>query len=413
MLSALWFRMLLIGLCIVFVIYEAGQSRNDMDIFLAASKLLFSDGDIYAEKHFGIYHYFYSVFFATAIHPLVYLPIFFTRVLWVSAGILMIWRIIVLLLRFIDEDTWASIGKSFVVVVLLLFSLRLIRSNLHLGQINHWLLWLSLESIWLIIRGKKMWGGMVLAFAINIKLLPLVLIPYLIYRREFVAAASGIIGLILLYVIPGWWIGWGRNWLLLESYWHLIDPMQARHVFDHEETSFHSLTTLISTFFMENVREHNGLDLRRNILSLDATTIRHLILIVRLVFVFLTLRFLNTGPLVTFRGSNQTLYELSYLFLAAPLIFPHQQHYAFIWAMPAFFWLIVRYAEMKASVKKLIPFLLVYVCFNLALWNGGLNPWLNHFKILTWGALALLFLLIRTTPDSVNEAMEGISDQAR
>lgn len=400
-----WFRPALVVLCAIFVFLEAGQTRNDTDIFLAASKHLFSGGDIYSEKYFGIYHYFYSVFFATFIHPLVYLPIFLTRVLWVSVGIIMILRIVVLLLRFIDEAVWTRIGKAFVVVVLLFFSLRLIRSNLHLGQVNHWILWLSLESIWMILRGKKVIGGLILALAINIKLLPLVLLPYLLYRKEFAASIAAVIGLLLLYLLPGLWIGWSHNWLLLESYWTLIDPSQTRHVFDHEETSFHSLTTLVSTFFMENVREHNGLDLPRNVLNLDAETIRYLMGFIRLGFVVLTLRFLKSLPFTAFQSSKQTLYELSYLFLAAPLIFPHQQHYAFISAMPAFFWLIVYYTELHTPVKKLIPFAIVYFCFNLALWSGGLNPWLNHYKILTWGALLLVALLAIARP--VSKSQDG------
>ncbi len=391
-------KWLLIGICVLFVWTESGQVRNDMDIFLAASEDLFAGGDIYTEKYFGIYHYFYSVLFATLIHPLTWLPIFLVRIIWSIFGLFVVWRIITLLLRFVPGKILERSGRYLLIFSLIFFSLRFIRSNLHLGQINHWILWMSLESLWLIWSGKRVLGGSVLALAINIKLLPVVFLPYLFYRGEFKAFSTVIVALVMFFVLPSLWIGYEKNNELLHCYWHRIDPTQNRHVFDHEETSFHSLTTLVSTMFVEDAQEHNGLLIKRNLIGLDSEQVHKTINMIRIVFVLLTLWFLRSLPFVRVEDNSRRLYEISYLFLASSLLFPHQQHYAFITTMPAILWLIVYLRSYTSGKWLLVTLIIVYLSFNLSLLYGGLNPILNHFKVLTWGSLLLLLLLIYTGP---------------
>jgi hypothetical protein len=392
------FRWALFSAVLLFIAAESGQERNDLDIFLEASRSLFAGKDIYSERYFGIYHYFYSVFFATILYPLTMLPIYWARFLWLTGGVLVMIRMLSLLLRLMPDQELKKAGKGLVVFLLVLFSLRFLRSNLHLGQVNHWIMWLSLEAMFLIWSGRKLWGGAILALAINIKLLPVVFIPYLIYRREFRATIFSVFCLLFFYVSPAAWIGQDRNGDLLSSYWNRIDPMQDRHVFDHEETSFHSLTTLISTFFMEDVREHNGLDIRRHIVGVPEDQLPVIITAVRLLFVLLTLWFLRSRPFVQVSDNKRRLYEIAYLLLAGSLIFPHQQHYAFITLCPAILWLIVAYRNSRRSVLFLFTLCIVYFAINLGMLAGGLNPWLNHFKVLTWASLLVLILMIRHHP---------------
>lgn len=389
-------------ICLIFIAIESGQERNDLDIFMEASRSLFAGNDIYAERYFGIYHYFYSVFFATLLYPLTLLPIYWARFLWLTGGVVVMVRMFSLLLRLMPEQDMKKAGRGLVVFLLVLFSLRFLRSNLHLGQVNHWIMWLSVEAMFLIWTGRKFWGGAILALAINIKLLPVVFIPYLFYRSEFRASLFSVICLLLLYVAPVAWIGQDRNTQLLSSYWVRINPMQDRHLFDHEETSFHSLTTLISTFFVEDVREHNGLDVRRHIVGVSEDRLPMVINGVRLVFVLLTLWFLHTRPFVQIDDNKHRLYEMTYLLLAASLIFPHQQHYAFITLCPAILWLIVAYRNTGRPVMFLVLLCMIYLALNLGMLAGGLNPWLNHFKVLTWASLLVVLLLIRYHPFRLN-----------
>ena len=91
---------------------------------------------------------------------------------------------------------------------------------------------------------------------------------------------------------------------------------------------------------------------------------------------------------------------MSYILCIVPLIFPHQQHYAFLMCLPAVamvcLWLINASQVLKQSLRyRLVlgAMILIFVVFNASLFAGALNAWLNHFKILTYGAILLCILL--------------------
>jgi len=89
--------------------------------------------------------------------------------------------------------------------------------------------------------------------------------------------------------------------------------------------------------------------------------------------------------------------EVSYILLLVPLIFPHQQHYAFLFALPAFsvvaYFLMIKpetYKYRKITVALLI---LIGLSFDLKLLLGEFNAYYDHFKIITYSALLLIPLL--------------------
>lgn len=134
--------------------------------------------------------------------------------------------------------------------------------------------------------------------------------------------------------------------------------------------------------------------------------------VMRLCFVFATLWFLRTRPFVR-AGSNAAMwYELSYLMLIVPLIFPHQQHYAFLFCMPAM--AVVVHFLLNPDSKTNSPLKyrfcwwitgVLFIVFNASLLAGAFNAWFNHYKILTYGALALCVLLA-AIPKPANEVVQ-------
>jgi hypothetical protein len=116
-----------------------------------------------------------------------------------------------------------------------------------------------------------------------------------------------------------------------------------------------------------------------------------------LFFVLLTLWFLRTLPFKAAPGPYHQFREISYLFLIIPLIAPHQQHYAFLFALPAFACVLSSLLHSRYSYAhwRWIVLALVAVCFNAALWLGAFNAIYNHYKLVTYGALLLAVLLAR------------------
>src|SRR5258705_8385049 len=71
------------------------------------------------------------------------------------------------------------------------------------------LLMLALALRWL---DRKPWlAGLALGFAVNIKYLPLVLLPWLLIRRRWLAAGSFVLGCIFFAILPAVQSGWNNN----------------------------------------------------------------------------------------------------------------------------------------------------------------------------------------------------------
>ena len=72
-----------------------------------------------------------------------------------------------------------------------------------------------------------------------------------------------------------------------------------------------------------------------NIMSLTIEQLGWLINCIRFITIAATLYFLKWPPFIKERSRLSALLELSYILAVAPLIFPHQQHYSFVYFIPA------------------------------------------------------------------------------
>jgi hypothetical protein len=81
-----------------------------------------------------------------------------------------------------------------------------------LGQPNLVLLALMLVGFWLLQRGRPWWAGSLFALATAIKVFPVAVLPYLLWRRRWASAAGMVIFLgIFLFVVPAPVRGYQRN----------------------------------------------------------------------------------------------------------------------------------------------------------------------------------------------------------
>ncbi len=388
---------------LVFTWFEL-RGRNDLDIFLAASSALFEGKNIYHDLYFGAFHYYYSLLFATIIHPLTTIPPWAAKLLFLIANYCLIYRIGQLMIRELKAPWFNAALRSLFLVVLTIAGMRFLRGNMHFGQVTIFILWASLESIFLIRRGQPIAGGSLLALAINIKLLPLVFIPYLIWRKHLRSLYTVLIALLTFFVRPAAWLGLDHWWFLTREWIALINPAEIRHIIDTSETSFHSLTSLLPSLLLERDPDNRALPISRNILSIHPHQIKWVLLGARCVLIALTLWFLRTPPFQRARGTMHAWWEVSYLLLVIPLIFPHQLSYAFLLTMPALAWVIYHLMEKwitsgaRPGIHEWIAVGLVVLTFNLSLWLGPFNEWYNHFKIVTWGTILLLVLLALYRP---------------
>ncbi len=414
----------IIGLLLVFIaiLFEA-RGKGDFYIFISASRDLFVGKNIYKELYSNYYHYFYSPLFAIILYPLTFLPIYLVKVLWLILNVFFTYRIWKLICRYLDFSVFSGSKKLwlFTLIAFAFISFTL-KANFHLSQVTILILFLILEGIYRINNNQILLGALLIAIGIDIKILPIVILPYLLYRGYFKASAMLVLALVLLIFLPVVFLGWEHTTFLLHERWNLINPLNANHILDAEERSFHSLTTLLSVFLVENQGDAYALAIKRNIADVSLHSLQIIITCVRLFFIILTLFYLRSRPFVKSKSKLQQLYELSYILLLVPLIFPHQQHYAFFFMFPAttyivYYYMMFFYAQKtgqsslpqvkrkKIGIWVLMSFL--FLILNAHLLLGSFIKYYDHYKTLTFGALLLVAVLFVCRPEKIENNQRG------
>lgn len=384
-------------------IHAEAQTENDFDIFLAAARDLGQEENIYTTLYRGKYHYYYSVLFAWMLQPLALLAPYWAKAVWLALNLGFLLRSARLCAAALPVHKMSGAAKALFTALAVFASLRMLRDNFHSGQLTLCLLWLSLEGLALIHRGAKLRGATLIALAINIKLLPLVLIPYLLYRREVRAAVAVVVIYTALLWLPALLVGTDYNAFLLRHWWALVNPSDARHIIDVSERGLHGLSTLLPTLFIPGVQEEGMLPLRRHLVALEAKHVAAALMAARLSLAGFTVYFLRTWPFRPAPSSLHRCWEVAYILLVVPLIFPHQQHYAFLLALPAVLYLLAyfilsRHTRRTWMVEKVLTALAV-IGMNAAFLLGPYSDYYDHFKVLTWATLLLIVPLARCRPD--------------
>lgn len=393
------FYIILLVSALLYCYFEA-DGRGDFYIFMSAAGNLLRKNNIYQISYNGGYNYFYSVFFAIFLKLFYTLPFFWVKFYWLLFNIFLYFHLISLLAGSAIVNLLKAKQRQFFLISVFVFSFRFFHENIHTSQITILILWCCIYGLYLIHQQKPVAGSAILALGINIKLLPIVFLPYIIYRGYFKAAILTVLFYVGSLLLPSFIIGYDYNMLLIKSWLSLINPLQQRHVLDVDERSFHSLSTLLSTLLVKDVPDTYAMDLRRNIADISLSALTQVLLIVRLLFVGLTLYFLKWPPFVKSTSVFKSLIEISYILLLIPLIFPHQQHYAFLFMVPAFsvilFYLTYKFNSLSKIKRNCVITLLalIYLTGNLKILLGEFNGYYEHYKILTYAALLLIPLLI-------------------
>jgi len=400
-----YLRILILIGAIILILVESNV-KGDFEIYLNASKDLFEGNNIYTTWYHEWYHYYYDLLFAIIIYPLSILPIYWANSIWLAFNILLTRRIWFILKDYFNISNFNTKEKSLFSFLSFAFVFAIWHKNIHLAQITILILYLSLEGISQIQKNNKLSGSILLALGISIKIMPIVIIPYFIYKGEFKVFAYIILATITILVLPGIIIGYEQMLFLLSERWTLLNPINNKHILDIDERSFHSLTTLLSTLLIEDTKDNYTLDLKRNIADISLDSLKDIILYVRIFFISLTFLFLKSLPFQKSKSKSKLveLYELSYILLVTPLIFPHQQHYSFYFILPATTYLIYYSISTRKNKNTIYLFILLGIIFlliNSHFLLGEYRSLYDHYKTLTYGILLLIPLLAFAKPSKL------------
>jgi hypothetical protein len=399
---------LLGGILVLIFLLISANRQGDLFIYESGSRDIFAGKDAYSISYVDGFHYYYSALFAILIYPFTLLPVYIGNLLWLCLNTFFLYRIVILISNNFNLDVLTQKQKLLFFLASFIFGLRFILSNFHNQQITFFILYLVLEGLELIFSGNKFAGALLIALGINIKLLPVVLLPYLLYRREFKASFLIIVLYVALMFLPGFIFGFAQNNMLITSWWRLINPTNTIHNLDVDERSFHSLSTLLATLLVENVPDKFALKIHRNIVNISYEQLVLVLNITRLIFISFTFYFLQTKPFTCKITSMHRFVEISYILLLVPLLFPHQQDYAFLFIMPAVTCIIYCLITERSTLTNfkfsaiVVVLALSYILCNITLLYGQYREYYDHFKLLTYGALLIIPLLALCYPPKID-----------
>jgi hypothetical protein len=409
-------------LFINFIILEFNRS-GDFRVFVEAAKELLAKGDIYSHaydtnplKKDSMLYYYYSPLFALIISLFAYLPHPVVYILWKLFNIILLIRIWKIFKEMLDLDSLSEKALQTLTFFSFLFVAFFLYINFHNQQMTIFLLYLTVEGLYSMqLRQRNLAGAFLISIAVNIKLLSLVVLPYLIYRRNIKGVILVLLFTLIFLFLPAVFIGWDYNLELIKSWWSLLSKYSNLKFIDKD---VHSLSALIPILLSEAEDYNFAINIKRNFLALDPDYAYLIANLFSAGLILFTLYFLRTLPFTKPKNRLHMFWELSYILAITPLIFPQQRRYAFFFVFPAITYLVFYYFKIrkdphyKSQSKNLIIWAIpIFILFNLELILGHFRHYYWFFKTVTYGGLLLLIPLAIYKPFDFKDSKDENSSK--
>ncbi len=392
---------------VAFVLLK-GATGGDFDVFLEAAQRLYNHENIYSSFSSGGFQWYYSPFFALILIPFSHF-IVLTEEAWLLLSLMLLYRsfkIIELNFNFAD---YSLKKKKLWVWLCFIFSVQFILNNITLIQVTMLLLWGILESLHQNKKNKSLLAGFILGFVCVIKLMPLLMLPYLFYRGQFRMLGYTLITFVALLILPSIFIGFDYNFFLLKNWFVLINPNNSELVVE-VPLGFHDLAGLFSVYLMPT---HGELPYKQNFVSWNFATVNALVDVARVGLLVLSLYFFQSKPFSKENNTLKTFWEIAYFCFIIPLIMPHQNKYGFLLCCPMVCYLLYFYilTFKKAHSQS---YIFIFIIFAIAIvvyspLNGSdILGWKlyrigQHFRLLSFATLMLIPVAMYCSPKKFYE----------
>ena len=394
---------ILLGCLVVFIVIIESKKSGDFKVFTEAAKLLKDHQNIYDQwLNNKSCKYYYSPLFALLLIPFVTFPDFIVNFLWLSANVFFFARIWKLTYSYFDFSAFNKKEKRIYVLITLALTIRFLLHNFENVQMTVYILWSILESLNLFTQKKYISGAFIFALAMNIKILPIVFLPYLLFRKKTVPFLWIVLFTGIFLYAPALLLGVGFNNFLLVEWGKALNPSNIEHSFI-DDIGGQSLTTFLPTLLMQTAGE---VPFKRNIANLDLNTVNFIISVARLLFVGFTLYFTGLTFYKNAKSKLHAYWEVSYLTLIIPIIFSHQEKYAFFLIFPATAYIVYFLIKSRqnnwiyiSKTKWIVLVSLLFLSFLLNTMSSDLfggrsyEMVCDHYKSIAYGSFLLLIIL--------------------
>jgi alpha-1,2-mannosyltransferase len=415
--------LLLLGALIFGVVTECRATltkkhNTDLGVYLAAAQAVREGGDLYSASY-NFDHYMYPPFLAMLLAHVVPAPVKYgvpatvafaaaVSVWYILSLLALAWAISVLARTWLrpapDAATPAGSGWRPIWTIRLLpvvICLHCLGRELQLGQVDLFLLALLALVIACAAGGRSGWAGFWLAIAICLKVMPVVLLVYPLWRRDWrwlLTCAGGMVaGLVIL---PMLMFGPAKTFKYTQEYSQtLVLPALTGKVTDHSRDGELLDQNAVYNYSILGVihnLEHLSLDRddRPKVASLQN---RHLAALIGLTLLLVTL--LASG----FRrqvSRTSTVLCLSMLTVVMLVISPVCQSYYFVLLIPVIMAVIAVDLRRTGTAFPGAGILAVCAAYPIAQAISSFSPLLRDSGLVLATVLALWLLALKALNQS-------------
>jgi Glycosyltransferase family 87 len=383
---------LLVGLAFVFECFRDAQRAGDFIGYVNAGNSVLNGNSIYTD-YLNTWPPFFSIFCV----PLAWLDNFspiLVRSIWLIGigiawvGIMRLSSRIFLNRRLVfsvvnpNEISWTD--WKILLPFLLVF--RFVIDDLANIQINSYMLLACLVVIDQIERGKFIVPSLILAFIISLKVYPVFLLLFLVWKRHWHFALYTTALLVMINGISFLVFGWEGA---IANYAEWVETRLTGPIILHYKNQ--SIFPLMAGLFSDVTR---GLEIKFNVLSLDLNTVKKLTLVLMIVT--------SSIPLWNMKGSMQKTsavlrkWEWAMVLAVIPIFSPLAWKYYFVFLLPIYIQLLMAIRSLPSF--KTYPFYLfvLSVILTILTTDGLIGTYYSDvfeiFGCITVGTIILLGL---------------------
>ncbi len=184
------------------------------------------------------YQYKYLPAFAVLTIPLGYLPPATARGLWLIVSLALIVLFIAMSIKLLPEKRRPN---TFLTVCAIVVMGKFFVRELTLGQANLLFATVAVWGLLALKRKREVLGGGLTAATVATKPYGIILMPWLIARRQLRSAVAALLGLFAIVLLPAIVYGFAGNIVLHQAWWETVTSTTAPNLLNPDNVSVSAL----------------------------------------------------------------------------------------------------------------------------------------------------------------------------
>jgi hypothetical protein len=391
-------------ICILMFLYTISVSFRgaDFDLFMLSGARFRNSENIYypGYQEGGLTYYYYGYPFSMILSLFSYFPLPLIKFIWACINWYFFISSWIIVMAYFDVSSLSGAKRMLFYTIVIAFVIHFLNLNLTSGQMTFLMLFINLKVVDLANKGKFWQAAALLGFGITVKVMPIAILCYLLYRGFWKIGLLTAVLIILYYNIPCWLTSYAYCAHQFSDWIKLSESFNVNVLYREYYEPMHSIMAVIMAYFTAGGQ---GFGIRRHIVDLPLENALQLMVFLQISFVLFTLYFIRRMPFKPVQSRIHELWELSYIFLATIMIFPMQQKYSLLFIFPAVIY--VAFYAIKAILEKGKVFLILFsISFLLLIstidmfFGEYFRDLSQYLKLSSFGVMLLMVCLAITRP---------------